>query len=185
MQAHTAPPHGVQAGVPLGGRVGRSPCSRSNTTPTPAATRRVHRPRRRGLVHLPEADALLSNGLSHVREVLSAHFSSSLKQAASHLSHLKLNQNKPDDLFALIDCPPSLGMTLTQALLASSHVIVPIAPQYYPLEGVLASTIHATKRPNPSLFILGYLMTPFDIRTSVSREALAKIFGLFPTQLKR
>ncbi|HZI20818.1 MAG TPA: ParA family protein [Pyrinomonadaceae bacterium] len=83
--------------------------------------------------------------------------------------------------FALIDCPPSLGMTLTQALLASSHVIVPIAAQYYPLEGVvdLASTIHATKRPNPSLSVLGYLMTSFDIRTSVSREALAKVQEMF------
>ncbi len=83
--------------------------------------------------------------------------------------------------FALIDCPPSLGMTLTQALLASSHVIVPIASQYYPLEGVvdLASTIQATKRPNPNLTILGYLMTSFDIRTSVSREALAKVQEMF------
>jgi chromosome partitioning protein len=83
--------------------------------------------------------------------------------------------------FALIDCPPSLGMTLTQALLASSHVIVPIAAQYYPLEGVvdLASTIQATKRPNPSLSILGYLMTAFDIRTSISREALAKVQEMF------
>lgn len=83
--------------------------------------------------------------------------------------------------FTLIDCPPSLGMTLTQALLASSHVIVPIAAQYYPLEGVvdLASTIQATKRPNPSLSILGYLMTAFDIRTSVSREALAKVQEMF------
>lgn len=83
--------------------------------------------------------------------------------------------------FALIDCPPSLGMTLTQALLASSNVIVPIAAQYYPLEGVvdLASTIQATKRPNPSLSVLGYLMTSFDIRTSVSREALAKVQEMF------
>ena len=39
--------------------------------------------------------------------------------------------------FAIIDCPPSLGMTLTQALLASTHTIVPIAAQYYPLEGVI------------------------------------------------
>jgi chromosome partitioning protein len=43
----------------------------------------------------------------------------------------------------------------------------------------LASTIQATKRPNPSLSILGYLMTAFDIRTSVSREALAKVQEMF------
>lgn len=83
--------------------------------------------------------------------------------------------------FALIDCPPSLGMTLTQALLASSYVIVPIAAQYYPLEGVvdLTGTIQATKRPNPTLSILGYLVTDFDIRTTVSRQALEKVQEMF------
>jgi chromosome partitioning protein len=84
--------------------------------------------------------------------------------------------------FVIIDCPPSLGMTLTQALLASTHVIVPIAAQYYPLEGVvdLTSTITATKRPNPSLRILGYLMTQFDIRNSICSDALAKVQEMFP-----
>jgi len=83
--------------------------------------------------------------------------------------------------FALLDCPPSLGMTLTQALLASQYVVVPIAAQYYPLEGVidLTGTINATKRPNPALSILGYLMTDYDVRTSVSREAVAKVQDMF------
>lgn len=83
--------------------------------------------------------------------------------------------------FALIDCPPSLGMTLTQALLASAYVLVPIAAQYYPLEGVvdLTGTIQATKRPNPTLSILGYLVTDFDVRTTVSRDALAKAQEMF------
>lgn len=85
--------------------------------------------------------------------------------------------------FAIIDCPPSLGMTLTQALLASSSVVVPIAAQYYPLEGVvdLTSTIHATKRPNPSLTVLGYLMTYFDPRNRICGEALNKIQEMFPS----
>ena len=84
--------------------------------------------------------------------------------------------------FVVVDCPPSLGMTLTQALLASTHVIVPIAAQYYPLEGVidLTSTITATKRPNPALQILGYLMTQFDIRNSICGEALSKVQEMFP-----
>lgn len=84
--------------------------------------------------------------------------------------------------FVVIDCPPSLGMTLTQALLASTHVIVPVAAQYYPLEGVidLTSTINATKRPNPSLQILGYLMTQFDTRNGICGEALSKVQEMFP-----
>lgn len=87
--------------------------------------------------------------------------------------------------FTIIDCPPSLGMTLTQALLASTHVIVPVAAQYYPLEGVidLTSTINATKRPNPSLRILGYLMTQFDIRNSICSDALVKVQEMFPNMV--
>ncbi len=84
--------------------------------------------------------------------------------------------------FVIIDCPPSLGMTLTQALLASSSVIVPIAAQYYPVEGVvdLTNTIMATKRPNPSLSVLGYLITYFDPRNRICGEALNKVQEMFP-----
>jgi chromosome partitioning protein len=73
-------------------------------------------------------------------------------------------------------------MTLTQALLASSHVLVPIAAQYYPLEGIidLTSTINATKRPNPALQILGYVMTQFDSRNRICSEAVAKVQEMFP-----
>lgn len=83
--------------------------------------------------------------------------------------------------FGIIDCPPSLGMTLTQALLASTHVLVPVAAQYYPLEGVidLTTTITATKRPNPNLIILGYLITHFDSRNGICGEALAKMQEMF------
>jgi chromosome partitioning protein len=83
--------------------------------------------------------------------------------------------------FTLIDCPPSLGMTLTQALLASTSVVVPVAAQYYPLEGVidLKTTVEATKRPNPALSILGYLVTYFDTRNRICAEALSKIQEMF------
>lgn len=83
--------------------------------------------------------------------------------------------------FALIDCPPSLGMTLTQALLATSSVVVPVAAQYYPLEGVidLKTTVEATKRPNPMLSVLGYVITYFDTRNRICAEALQKIQEMF------
>lgn len=83
--------------------------------------------------------------------------------------------------FTIIDCPPSLGMTLTQALLATQHVIVPVAAQYYPLEGVidLKGTVEATKRPNPALSVLGYVVTNFDTRNRICAEALSKIQEMF------
>jgi chromosome partitioning protein len=83
--------------------------------------------------------------------------------------------------FILIDCPPSLGATLTQALLASDFVLVPIAAEYYPLEGVedLNETIEETRRANSNLQILGYLMTRYDKRNSICKEALAKVKTLY------
>jgi len=87
--------------------------------------------------------------------------------------------------FVVIDCPPSLGMTLTQALLASSHVMVPVAAQYYPLEGVidLTTTITGTRRLNSTLLILGYLMTYFDVRNRICGEALGKMQEMFGDQI--
>ena len=76
--------------------------------------------------------------------------------------------------FVLLDCPPTLGMTLTQALLAASYIIVPIAADYYSHEGVidLQETLQKAKRGNTSLSVLGYLVTRFDGRMRVAKESL-------------
>lgn len=79
--------------------------------------------------------------------------------------------------YIIIDCPPSLGATLTQALLASHYVLVPIAAEFYPLEGVLDldETIEETIRANENLKVLGYVVTRFDVRNTICKEALKKI----------
>lgn len=79
--------------------------------------------------------------------------------------------------YIIIDCPPSLGATLTQALLASHFVLVPIAAEFYPLEGVLDldETIEETIRANENLRVLGYVVTRFDIRNTICKEALQKV----------
>ncbi|HLM02575.1 MAG TPA: ParA family protein, partial [Pyrinomonadaceae bacterium] len=72
------------------------------------------------------------------------------------------------------DCPPTLGMTLTQALLAATCVIVPIAADYYSHEGVidLNESLQKARRGNPNLNIPGYLMTRYDARMRVAKESL-------------
>jgi chromosome partitioning protein len=84
-----------------------------------------------------------------------------------------LNECSEYDL-VILDCPPTLGMTLTQALLAATYVIVPIAADFYSHEGVvdLSDTLQKAKRGNPNLEILGYLMTRFDVRMRVAKESL-------------
>lgn len=84
-----------------------------------------------------------------------------------------LSELKEYDL-VILDCPPTLGMTLTQALLAAHYIIVPIAADFYSHEGVidLNDTLQKAKRGNPQLEILGYLMTRFDSRMRVAKESL-------------
>jgi chromosome partitioning protein len=79
--------------------------------------------------------------------------------------------------YVLIDCPPSLGAALTQALLAAHYVLVPIAAEFYPMEGVadLDETIEETKRANENLQVLGYVMTRFDVRNTICKVALDKV----------
>ena len=78
--------------------------------------------------------------------------------------------------FIIIDCPPNLGLLFTAALKAAEYVIVPIAAQYLPLEGVgdlLLSLDELIARRK--LKILGALMTLFDPRTNLSRNAVEAV----------
>jgi chromosome partitioning protein len=79
--------------------------------------------------------------------------------------------------FVILDCPPNLGNTLTQALIAAHHVIVPIKADYYSLEGVgdLLETLHYTKTGNPQLNLLGVLVTEFDQRETICGQALEAV----------
>ncbi len=58
----------------------------------------------------------------------------------------------------LIDTPPTLGMITVNAMVASTHILIPIQSSYFALEGTddLLETIDKIKaRPNPRLQILG------------------------------
>lgn len=79
--------------------------------------------------------------------------------------------------FIVLDCPPNLGNTLTQALVATNHVIIPIKADYYSMEGVgdLLETIHYTKTGNPQLNLLGVLVTEFDQRETICGQALEAV----------
>src|SRR4030095_7190410 len=66
---------------------------------------------------------------------------------------------------------------------AAPHLLIPIQPSYFALEGTddLLETIEKVRqRPNPSLRILGVVITMHDKRTALSRdlrEQIQKVFG--------
>jgi chromosome partitioning protein len=82
----------------------------------------------------------------------------------------------------IIDTPPTLGLTTVNALVAASHVIIPIQSSYFALEGTddLLDTIDKIKsRPNTELKILGVLITMFDRRTVLAKQVSDEIHDVF------
>lgn len=82
----------------------------------------------------------------------------------------------------IIDTPPTLGLITVNALVAATHVLIPIQSSYFALEGTddLLETVDKIKaRPNTELQILGVLVTMFDRRTILSREVFDEIKHVF------
>jgi chromosome partitioning protein len=83
----------------------------------------------------------------------------------------------------IIDCPPALGLLTVNALVAATHLLVPIQSSYFALEGTddLLETIEKVRsRANPHLCILGVVVTMHDKRTSLARDIqvqIQKVFG--------
>ena len=83
----------------------------------------------------------------------------------------------------VIDCPPALGLLTVNALVAATHLLIPIQSSYFALEGTddLLETIEKVRqRPNPALRILGVVITMHDKRTALGRdirEQIQKVFG--------
>lgn len=87
-----------------------------------------------------------------------------------------IHEIAPNYDVVIIDTPPNLGLLFTAALKAASYVLIPVAAQYLPLEGVgdlLFSLEELTRRGK--LQILGALVTQFDTRTALSKAAKEKV----------
>ncbi len=95
----------------------------------------------------------------------------------------QLDQVHDDFDYIVIDTPPTLGVITVNALVAATHVMIPIQASYFALEGTddLLETVDKIKmRANPQLQILGALITLFDKRTLLSKdihEQIEQVFG--------
>lgn len=88
--------------------------------------------------------------------------------------------------FIVIDCPPTLGLLTVNALVASTHLLVPIQSSYFALEGTddLLETVEKVRaRANPDLRLLGVLITMHDRRTAIARDIKAQIRKVFGDQV--
>lgn len=94
----------------------------------------------------------------------------------------RIEQIRSDYDLIFIDTPPTLGLITVNALVAATHVLIPIQSSYFALEGTddLLETVEKVRsRPNPDLELLGVLVTLFDKRTSLSKDVEAHIRQVF------
>ena len=86
----------------------------------------------------------------------------------------------------VIDCPPTLGLLTVNALVAATHLLIPIQSSYFALEGTddLLETIEKVRmRANPTLRILGVVITMHDKRTALARDIRSQIDKVFGSKV--
>jgi chromosome partitioning protein len=95
--------------------------------------------------------------------------------------------------YIVLDTPPALGILTVNALVAATHLLIPIQAAYFAIEGtddLLDTYARIRARPNPALKVLGVVITLFDKRTNISRdthEQIRSVFGdtLFRTRISK
>src|SRR5436309_11017623 len=111
----------------------------------------------------------------------------------NHLTRLAetLKPLQSDDTFdfVLLDCPPSLGILMTNALAAADELLTPIQCEYFALEG-LVKIVRVVEQirdsgANDRLEIGGIVMTMFDSRTNLSTQVVADVRKHFGERVYR
>ena len=84
--------------------------------------------------------------------------------------------------YIIMDCQPSLGIVVTNALSASDSVIIPVQCEFYALEGItglLNAVMLTQKKLNPDLKLEGVLLTMFDSKTNLGIEVIEEVRSYF------
>lgn len=110
-----------------------------------------------------------------------------------HLTRLAatLSTFRSDETFDLVflDCPPSLGILMTNALAAADEILTPIQCEYFALEG-LVKIVRVVEQvrdsgANDQIEIGGIVMTMFDSRTNLSEQVVNEVRQHFGERVYR
>ena len=96
-----------------------------------------------------------------------------------------VDQIKKDYDYVLLDCRPSLGMLVINALSASDYVLIPVQAEYFAAENMteLVNTVQNIKRQiNPKLKIGGVFMTMAN-ETNFRKDIVASVKATYGKRL--
>ncbi len=88
--------------------------------------------------------------------------------------------------YVLIDCPPSLGILTVNGLVAAHELIIPVQAEFYALEGLghLVQTVQRVRKGlNPTLGLMGVLVTMHNGRTTLSMQVHEEVKRHFPDKV--
>ncbi len=109
-------------------------------------------------------------------EIEIARMENHLTRLRTTLSILRTDQTFD---FVLLDCPPSLGILMTNALAAADEILTPIQCEYFALEGLvkIVRVVEQVRNSgaNDGVEIGGIIMTMFDGRTNLSGQVVAEV----------
>lgn len=140
----------------------------------------------------PSIEGMLRPGLYHPNLFVVASNTQALAEAAGRLAGLvnpdqrlarALVPVRESFAFIIIDTPPNPGRLLTNALLAATHVLIPVETSYLGVVGL--SGLHATVNEvrleygRSDLDILGYLPTLFEEQRAESTAIVDQLKALY------
>lgn len=100
----------------------------------------------------------------------------------------KLEEDRADFDYLIIDCPPSLGVLTINALAAVDEVFIPLQPHFLALHGLskLLETITLVgKRLNPRLRITGIVLCMYESGTRLAAEVSRDLEEFFAESRQR
>lgn len=80
--------------------------------------------------------------------------------------------------YIILDCPPSLGIVMTSALVATDSVLIPIQAEFLAMDGLalITSSIDRLKRGmNPNLELNGIVFTMVNSQTRLTQDVIAEV----------
>lgn len=140
----------------------------------------------KGLFEALEDDSILIQNISDCLYLLAGDFRLSLLEkrylgeldAYSRLQDLLSADEFSEFDFILFDTPPSLNILTLNALSAADHLILPMKPSLYSMQGtndLMNAVSKVKKNLNPDLSILGVIINEFSSIPVITRQIRTEI----------
>jgi len=155
----------------------------------------VVNPNRPGIDEVMLGDADISTKLIPVREGLQLVTAGPRLQEIEQLSEggakrgnllrKALHENLNDQEFVFIDCPPSSGVLVANALFAADEIIIPMTGDFLALQGLshMMGTIKRFEQVLKKEYKLSLVMSRYATTRRISKEVLKKMLEYFPNQV--